>query len=112
MPQPTHRRASSAPLYTSWKEHESVGINLSQVPKAASTHDIYDALKKEGTIVKIDLYETADGHPTTRGFVRFWLVFLLLFILRVSSLILIARLLNLISGPTAGTKCPFTMALW
>jgi hypothetical protein len=25
---------------------------------------------------------------------------------------LIARLLNLISGPTAGTKCPFTMALW
>ncbi|KAJ5766848.1 uncharacterized protein N7511_004464 [Penicillium nucicola] len=71
MTEMTDPTGAGAPVYTSWKKHESVGIDLSDVPRAASTHDIYDALKKEGTIVKIDLYETSDGRATTRGFVRF-----------------------------------------
>src|SRR4051794_16193357 len=75
MPQPDHPRESRASVYISWKQHESVGIDLSHVPRAASTHDIYEALKKEGSIVRIDLYETSDGRSTTRGFVRFRLVF-------------------------------------
>ncbi|KAJ5306292.1 hypothetical protein N7508_005307 [Penicillium antarcticum] len=71
MPELVDPTGPRSPVYTSWKQHESVGIDLSQVPRAASTHDIYDAFQKEGTIVKIDLYETSDGRTTTRAFMRF-----------------------------------------
>ncbi|PYH98795.1 putative RNA-directed RNA polymerase (Sad-1) [Aspergillus ellipticus CBS 707.79] len=60
-----------SPILAPWKLWESVVIRLNNVPLEANAQTIWQALKREGHIFSIDLFEDSHGQRVPRGKVRF-----------------------------------------
>ena len=68
----TGRTPTSAPaLWLPWNHWETVGVNISQVPKEATTRALWEAFSKEGEICSIDIFDDRHGNRGSKGRVRF-----------------------------------------
>lgn len=68
----TGRTPTSAPaLWLPWNQWETVGVNISQVPKEADTQVLWEAFSKEGEICSIDIFDDSHGNRGSKGRVRF-----------------------------------------
>ncbi|CAG8291982.1 unnamed protein product [Penicillium olsonii] len=59
------------PEWQSWKSWNTLALDLLNIPKEVNTHDLYEALSKEGNIMCIDIWENKPGDRMTKGRVRF-----------------------------------------
>lgn len=68
----TGRTPTSAPaLWLPWTHWETVGVNISQVPKEATTRALWEGFSKEGEICSIDIFDDRHGNRGSKGRVRF-----------------------------------------
>lgn len=64
--------SSSAPiLWLPWNKWETVGVNISRVPKEVTIRDLWEAFSKEGKICSIDVFDDRHGERGSKGRVRF-----------------------------------------
>ncbi|CAG8265197.1 unnamed protein product [Penicillium salamii] len=68
---PQLRRPPNQPEWVSWKSWNTLALDILNLPREVNTHDLHDALAKEGTIMSIDIWETKPGDRQARGRVRF-----------------------------------------
>jgi RNA-dependent RNA polymerase len=54
-----------------WRLWESVAVNISNIPKEADTHSLWQAFSKEGRVFSIDIFEDFHGNRESRGKIRF-----------------------------------------
>lgn len=64
-----------SPSWVSWRSWDTIAIDLLNVPKELTTHDLYNAFNKEGTTSSIDIWENRHGEPEGKGRVRFRFVY-------------------------------------
>ncbi|CAG8234887.1 unnamed protein product [Penicillium salamii] len=57
--------------WVSWKSWNTLALDIVNLPREVNTHDLHDALSKEGTIMSIDIWELRPGDRQTRGRIRF-----------------------------------------
>ncbi|KAL4953606.1 RNA dependent RNA polymerase-domain-containing protein [Aspergillus filifer] len=54
-----------------WRSFESVAVFITDIPREATTRDLWKAFNQEGSIFSIDIWEDFHGKKTSKGKIRF-----------------------------------------